>query len=466
MADISILATQTAAAPTDYVVKGAQEIVVRAVTASFDGTAAGGSFVPAVQVIDTGGTIVGTYPCSTTLAAGALADVSWFPYVGGGGAGGGGGASSDWALIGTGMTTNLGTGSTVISLSKIATNNPVTFKSVAPALNTTFTDIDDIGNSDRWNAEIYQVRNGAVDAVSSSAWAQTTAGAPASSVTVGQTGELVYALMNKQYIRGITANAPYTLLYSDQVPSCVSCGQFFGFSATGQGSGVVNWTATLAAGDTTDPQPWMVTMVGMKAAGGTPTQISLTRSTQNTSKNFTPSMPAGVQANDVLVLHLDVRAANNIRNIATPSGWTLLAHSPTRTDDPTNAGQLDQLVYSSVAAVNANVLEIETPGVYELLPGVIGDDAVATGALEATLAASAGGTLASWDGGNYIGANVSDGAVQHWRPNQSKLLAVTTPPVQVSLTVNNHTGATVGTWEAAIFARRVSDLVTPPTWDI
>jgi len=43
---------------------------------------------------------------------------------------------------------------------------------------------------------------------------------------------------------------------------------------------------------------------------------------------------------------------------------------------------------------------------------------------------------------------------------------VTTPPVQVSLTVNNHTGATVGTWEAAIFARRVSDLVTPPTWDI
>ena len=79
---------------------------------------------------------------------------------------------------------------------------------------------------------------------------------------------------------------------------------------------------------------------------------------------------------------------------------------------------------------------------------------------------AAGGTLASWDGGNYIGANVSDGAVQHWRPNQSKLLAVTTPPVQVSLTVNNHTGATVGTWEAAIFARRVSDLVTPPTWDI
>jgi hypothetical protein len=467
MADISILATQTAAAPTDYVVKGAQEIVVRAVTASFDGTAAGGSFVPAVQVIDTGGTIVGTYPCSTTLAAGALADVSWFPGLAAAGAGGGGGSSSDWALIGTGLTTNLGTGATVLSVSKLNTNNPAIFKAVLPALNTSFTDVDDITNSDRWNAEVFQIRNGAVDASSSSAWTASTAGPNpiTGSVTVSAAGEFVLAFLDKQYIRGITAVAPYTLLYSDQVPSCVSCGQYFALTASGQGPGAVGWSGTLAAGDLLDNEPWQLIMVGVKPAGGSPTQVSLTRTTQNTNKTITPSMPAAVQANDILIMQLGVRAANNIRNIPTPAGWTLLAQSVDRTTDP-SAGQVDQMVYASAAAVNAYVLEIDTAGVYELHSGMIGDDAVASGAVEMTLAASAGGTLASWDGGNYIGSGVSDGTLTHWRPNQSKILAVDTPPVRVSLTANNRTANTIGVWEAGIFARKLSDPITTSGWDI
>lgn len=83
MADISILDSATHAAPKAYVITGAQEIVLKGVTASFDGTSAPGSFVPVVQVIDPSGHIVGTYTLGTTLLAGATADVSWFPGIGG-----------------------------------------------------------------------------------------------------------------------------------------------------------------------------------------------------------------------------------------------------------------------------------------------------------------------------------------------------------------------------------------------
>jgi hypothetical protein len=81
MADISILDTSVRAAPKGYVIHGAQEIVLKGVSASFDGTGAAGSYVPAVQVIDPSGFTVGTYVLGQTLAAGASADVAWFPGV-------------------------------------------------------------------------------------------------------------------------------------------------------------------------------------------------------------------------------------------------------------------------------------------------------------------------------------------------------------------------------------------------
>jgi hypothetical protein len=55
--------------------------VLKGVSASFDGTAAASSYVPAVQVIDPSGFTVGTYVLGQTLAAGASADVAWFPGV-------------------------------------------------------------------------------------------------------------------------------------------------------------------------------------------------------------------------------------------------------------------------------------------------------------------------------------------------------------------------------------------------
>lgn len=54
---------------------------MKGVTASFDGTGAATQFVPAVQILDPSGFVVGTYPSATTLSAGATADVSWFPGV-------------------------------------------------------------------------------------------------------------------------------------------------------------------------------------------------------------------------------------------------------------------------------------------------------------------------------------------------------------------------------------------------
>jgi len=81
VADISILDPSVAAAPKSYTVKGAQEVVLRSVTGSFDGTSAAGSWVPALQILDPAGFVTGTFPLGSTLAAGVSADVSWFPGV-------------------------------------------------------------------------------------------------------------------------------------------------------------------------------------------------------------------------------------------------------------------------------------------------------------------------------------------------------------------------------------------------
>lgn len=82
MPDVQILAGGVAAAPLDYLVPQAQEIIVKAMHASFDGSGAGSSWIPAVQIVSPAGKVVGTYLASGQVAAGASADVSWFPSVG------------------------------------------------------------------------------------------------------------------------------------------------------------------------------------------------------------------------------------------------------------------------------------------------------------------------------------------------------------------------------------------------
>lgn len=83
MPDIAIVDPAVHAAPKSYTIKGSQEIILKGVTASFDGTGAGTTWVPAVQVISDSGVVIGTYTLGSALAAGASADVSWFPGIGG-----------------------------------------------------------------------------------------------------------------------------------------------------------------------------------------------------------------------------------------------------------------------------------------------------------------------------------------------------------------------------------------------
>jgi hypothetical protein len=82
--DLQVLVTGNATAPATFTVPGNGQIRPKAVFASFDGTGAGGDFQPALKVTSDGGELVGIYPCSTTVTAGASADVSWFRGLGAG----------------------------------------------------------------------------------------------------------------------------------------------------------------------------------------------------------------------------------------------------------------------------------------------------------------------------------------------------------------------------------------------
>lgn len=91
MPDIAILAAPPVAAPEQYAVPGAQDLILKSARAAFDGTGAAGSYVPTLRILTSNGQPVAECPCGTTLAAGASADVSWFPRGGvSAGAGGSG----------------------------------------------------------------------------------------------------------------------------------------------------------------------------------------------------------------------------------------------------------------------------------------------------------------------------------------------------------------------------------------
>lgn len=77
--DVAISASAVTAVPQEYTVPDAAQIMPRAVTAIVDGTAAVSSFVPTVEIVAPGGKVVARSITSSTVAAGASAEVSWFP---------------------------------------------------------------------------------------------------------------------------------------------------------------------------------------------------------------------------------------------------------------------------------------------------------------------------------------------------------------------------------------------------
>jgi hypothetical protein len=79
--DVQVLAPGTSAAPLTYTVPGSQEILIKALSASFDGTAAAGSFIPAVRIIAPGGKPAGVFIANGTVSAGDSVYASWAPFL-------------------------------------------------------------------------------------------------------------------------------------------------------------------------------------------------------------------------------------------------------------------------------------------------------------------------------------------------------------------------------------------------
>lgn len=85
MPDVTLAVSGVEDTPLDYPIPGAAELLPKLISASFDGSAAAGPWVPAIQLRIEGATGGATFPLSQSLAAGASADVAWFPRGGVGG---------------------------------------------------------------------------------------------------------------------------------------------------------------------------------------------------------------------------------------------------------------------------------------------------------------------------------------------------------------------------------------------
>lgn len=79
---IAISLPAVSSAPSDYVVPGSQEIELQTVTATFDGTGAGGAFLPALQIISDAGILLATFiDTSVSVAAGGSAEVTFGTFL-------------------------------------------------------------------------------------------------------------------------------------------------------------------------------------------------------------------------------------------------------------------------------------------------------------------------------------------------------------------------------------------------
>jgi hypothetical protein len=77
-ADVQIQALGVQPSPLEYIIPAAQELAPKVCFASFNGAAAGGPFLPCLQIISPAGYVVGTF-AAPQVAAGGSADISWFP---------------------------------------------------------------------------------------------------------------------------------------------------------------------------------------------------------------------------------------------------------------------------------------------------------------------------------------------------------------------------------------------------
>jgi hypothetical protein len=66
-------------APLQYSIAQAQEVIVKALSASFNGSGAASAWYPCIRILSPSGQLVGQYITTATVAAGGSADASFFP---------------------------------------------------------------------------------------------------------------------------------------------------------------------------------------------------------------------------------------------------------------------------------------------------------------------------------------------------------------------------------------------------
>lgn len=79
--EVAILVSGSEPAPLAYTVPSAQEVQPLCCNAIFDGSGAAGPFLPAIEIVSDAGYIIGRVPCSTSVAAGASAEVTFAPFL-------------------------------------------------------------------------------------------------------------------------------------------------------------------------------------------------------------------------------------------------------------------------------------------------------------------------------------------------------------------------------------------------
>ena len=87
MAEQQVLGWGTQNAPAQRTNDGRNEWALLAIDATFNGTGAAASFVPAVQIISDAGEEVGVFPADRTLSVGDSASITFAPFLRSGGAG-------------------------------------------------------------------------------------------------------------------------------------------------------------------------------------------------------------------------------------------------------------------------------------------------------------------------------------------------------------------------------------------
>lgn len=79
MADRQFNPLGTVSAPAEWVLPPSLQLLLKQVYATFDGTSAAAPYLPCLEIISDSGHVIGDYPVDTSIAAGASADVTWFP---------------------------------------------------------------------------------------------------------------------------------------------------------------------------------------------------------------------------------------------------------------------------------------------------------------------------------------------------------------------------------------------------